>query len=183
MTAGATDEELMQWASHGDEAAFVLLYRRRQQELYRYAYRMTGSAASAAEAVQEVFLTVVRQPKRWNAERGMVRPFLFGIARNVVLRTAGYRTTETFSDEDVSVPSADAGPLEVMVNAERIEELQDTMLALPSHYREVLVLCDLEEMSYEEAAKALECPVGTVRSRLARARTILAARMKTRMEA
>ncbi len=154
-----------------DEAALVALYRLRQKAVYRFALQMSGSAAVAEDVTQEVFLKLIRGEARYNAARGSMAAFLYGIARNLVLRVA---TREREIAEDV------AGPGDVAAEFARTEEIQAVrraVLALPVHYREAVVLCDLHEMEYAEAAAALGCSVGTVRSRLHRGRAMLAERL------
>src|SRR6476660_10076502 len=77
---------LLKRAVGGDEEAFLALYRRHQSALYRYALRMTGSPWSAEEVVQEVFLVLIREPQKYQAERGELGAFLFGVARNRVMK-------------------------------------------------------------------------------------------------
>jgi RNA polymerase sigma-70 factor (ECF subfamily) len=157
--ADASDEELMERASRGEEAAFTALYRRRQGALYRFALRMSGNRAIAEEVVQETFLAVIRGG--WEPARGPVAGWLFGIARNQTLRSI---------ERDGRYVAAEDG-----------EALRRALLSLPAHYREAAVLCDIEEMSYAEAARVIGCPVGTLRSRLSRARDMLAEKMRARM--
>jgi len=79
-------DALLKRAAKGDEQAFLLLYQRHQAPLYRYALRMTGSPWAAEEVVQEVFLLLIREPQKYQAERGELGAFLFGVARNRVLK-------------------------------------------------------------------------------------------------
>src|SRR5437867_5800975 len=80
------DDVLLRRAAKGDEEAFTLLYRRHQAALFRFALRMTGSAWAAEEIVQDVFMTLMREPKKYDPKRGAVAAFLFGIARNRVMK-------------------------------------------------------------------------------------------------
>jgi RNA polymerase sigma-70 factor (ECF subfamily) len=80
------DDLLLRRAAKGDEEAFALLYRRHQGALYRFALRMTGSAWGAEEIVQDVFMTLIRAPQKYDPERGSVGGLLFGIARNRVMK-------------------------------------------------------------------------------------------------
>jgi len=171
-----SDAELLGRAAAGDEGAFTDLYRRRQAGLYRFAFQMSGSGAVAEDVVQEVFLALIRGTARYDAARGSVAAFLYGIARNKVLRAL---------ECDAGVDSAEGsdfvavGDLAGDVVRNRLAEtVRDAVLALPVHYREAVVLCDLQELEYADAAEALGCAVGTVRSRLHRARTLLAERLR-----
>jgi RNA polymerase sigma-70 factor (ECF subfamily) len=163
------DEILLQWAGRGDEAAFTELYRRRQGGLFRFALQMTGSERVAEEVTQEVFLTVVRAMSDFDAGRGTVQSWLYGIARNCVLRH--------FRREPPTVALEEAPERVVMADDDRDESIaavRQAVLSLPEPFREAVVLCDLQELSYQQAAGALDVPIGTVRSRLSRGRALLA---------
>ncbi len=160
----------------GDEGAFVALYRRRQGGVYRFALHMSGSESTAEDVTQEVFLTLIRDAGRFDARRGSVAAFLYGIARNFVLRWLDREPPRPAAEEDER-PTAESGPLDLLTKAETIESVRSAVVSLPLHYREVVVLCELQEMDYAQAAAALGCAVGTVRSRLHRARGILAERL------
>lgn len=173
-----TDEELLIRLRRGDEAAFLALYRRRQASLYRFALQMSGSAATAEDIIQEVFLTLLRAECGFNPERGTLSGYLFGIARKLALRQIdrGRMDVALESDaEDAAFPelAVDDDALADLTHREGIEALRRAVTALPRRYREVVALCDLEELDYADAAAALGCPIGTVRSRLHRARALL----------
>jgi RNA polymerase sigma factor, sigma-70 family len=173
------DEDLLRLAVAGDEAAFTALYRRRQQSVYRFALQMSGSRSVAEDVTQEVFLTLVRDGSRFDPERGRLLAFLFGIARNHVLRRTErervfIQIVETDEGGQANVTLTTEGdPLSELTRGEMIARVRAAVLALPAHYREVVVLCDLHEMSYSEAAEVIGCAIGTVRSRLHRARAML----------
>jgi RNA polymerase sigma-70 factor (ECF subfamily) len=173
------DEDLLGLALAGNEAAFTALYRRRQQSVYRFALQMSGSRSVAEDVTQEVFLALVRDGRRFDPERGRLLAFLFGIARNHVLRRIErerFLTPISDADEgsqaDAALTAA-SDPLTELTRGEMIARVRAAVLALPAHYREAVVLCDLNEMSYAEAAEVIGCAVGTVRSRLHRARQML----------
>jgi RNA polymerase sigma-70 factor (ECF subfamily) len=175
--APQTDEDLLIRIHSGDEQAFVSLYRRRQGAIFRFALHMSGSDAVAEDITQEVFLSVLRDRDGFDPARGTLSGYLFGIARKLVLRNVekGRFDIALDSAEKTGVPelpSAD-DPLRDLTHREGLEALRRAVLALPRRYREVVVLCDLEEMDYADAASALGCPIGTVRSRLHRARALL----------
>ncbi len=185
-------DDLLRLAAKGDEEAFVLLYRRHQGAIYRYALRMTGSAAAAEEITQEVFLALIRKPGRYDAARGELGAFLFGIARNVARKHLehsraaipiyGGRPDEwphEWKNRLADSQAAEVGdPLGLLAQQQTVERVRAAIRSLPEEYREVIVLCELEEKSYEEAARLLECAVGTVRSRLHRARSLLLAKLE-----
>jgi RNA polymerase sigma-70 factor (ECF subfamily) len=172
------DEELIRGVVRGSEADFVELYRRHQSDLFRFAWHMTGSPDAAEEVVQETFLALMRRPEGWREGRGPVKAYLFGIARNQVLRQiGGLREFDTL-DED---PAGGEDLLDELERGERIEAVKGAVRSLPETYREVTVLCDLEEYSYEDAAQLMGCPVGTIRSRLSRARRMLESKLRAGM--
>jgi RNA polymerase sigma-70 factor (ECF subfamily) len=166
------DHQLLKQALASDEGAFTALYHRRQGAVYRFALHMTGSVPIAEDVTQETFLALLTQGARYDESRGSLAAFLYGIARNLVLRrfdkARDFALEESASSEDV---------LDDLTRRETIEHVRRAVLSLPPVYREAVVLCDLSDASYEEAAEALDCPVGTVRSRLSRARTMLAQKL------
>src|SRR5688572_6195076 len=173
----ASDETLLERVATGDRNAMSLLFRRRQQSIYRFALHLSGSPAVADDVTQEVFITVIRDAARFEVGRSTVVAWLCGIARNLVRRRFAERETDPIDDEALeSLPSVHPDPLGDLTQAEALEALRRAVLSLPMRYREVVVLCDLQEMAYEDAASALGCPVGTVRSRLHRGRAMLTAK-------
>ena len=173
-----TDDELLLSIRSGDEEAFVSLYRRRQGALYRFALHMCGSASVAEDVTQELFLAILREECGYDPDRGTLSGYLFGIARKLVLRHLERGradvSLELESDEGAMPELAlDQDPLVDLTHREGIDALRRAVQALPRRYREVVVLCDLEEVDYADAAAALGCPIGTVRSRLHRARALL----------
>jgi RNA polymerase sigma-70 factor (ECF subfamily) len=173
-----SDGGLLERAVGGDEASFTALYRRRQGAVYRFALQMSGRRSIAEEVTQEVFLALIREGGRFDAGRGSVASYLYGIARNHVLRCLERdRPYVRMEDEHQGWASAE-DTLGDLARGETIESVRQAVLALPPNFREVVVLCDLHEVSYLEAAAALGCAVGTVRSRLHRARAMLLEKMK-----
>jgi RNA polymerase sigma-70 factor, ECF subfamily len=171
-----SDDELLLFIHSGDEQAFVSLYRRRQSAIYRFALHMSGSEAVAEDITQEVFLALLRDSCGYDPERGTLPSYLFGIARKLVLRhiERGRLDVALESGEENAMPAAVGDdPLRDLTHREGLDALRRAVTALPRRYREVVVLCDLEEMDYADAAAALGCPIGTVRSRLHRARALL----------
>jgi len=157
----------------GDEESFTALYRRRQGPVYRFALQMTGNVVIAEDVTQEVFMALLSKTARYDPERGSLASFLYGVARNLVLRRID--RTEEIEDH--------AGPediLDDLTRRETVENVRRAVLSLPPVYREAVVLCDLQDTSYEEAALALDCPIGTVRSRLNRGRSMLAQKLAVR---
>ncbi|HEY3516323.1 MAG TPA: RNA polymerase sigma factor [Gammaproteobacteria bacterium] len=156
----------------GVEQSFVDLYRRRHNDVYRFAFAMAKSRSFAQDVTQEVFLNVLENASRFDSSKGTVRAWLFGCARHVTLDRL--RLERRWTDD---MP-ADLGTLdsdERLLADQRVERLHAAIARLPVEYREALVLCELQELTYAETAAILECPVGTVRSRLHRGRVLLAA--------
>jgi RNA polymerase sigma-70 factor, ECF subfamily len=173
-----TDEDLLIQIHRGHEDAFVSLYGRRQGAIFRFAMHMSGSESVAEDITQEVFLSLLRDSTSFDPARGTLSAYLFGIARKLVLRHMDKGRFDVGLDSSVdeaALPelSGPDDPLLDLTRREGLEALRRAVLALPRRYREVVVLCDLEEMDYADAALALACPIGTVRSRLHRARALL----------
>ncbi len=173
MTA-MTDSDLVALVLAGDREAFAALYRRRQGGIYRFALHMCGSEAAAEDVVQEVFLVLIRRPRTFDPARGSLTAFLYGVARKLVLRRFGREQPL----EEASDQSAELQPELDLVRSEVAETVRAAVLSLPLHYREAVALCDLQELDYTEAALALQCSVGTVRSRLHRGRQMLARKLR-----
>jgi RNA polymerase sigma-70 factor, ECF subfamily len=179
------DDVLLRRSAKGDEEAFLFLYRRHQAPLFRFALRMTGNSWAAEEIVQDVFMMLVREPNKFDPERGALGAFLYGVARNRIMKHLE-RTPRTFSldehaDTDpaaLKLASEQQTPAEWAELHERCEQVRAAVLELPVEFREAIILCELEELSYEEAATLLECPVGTIRSRLHRGRALLLAKLE-----
>jgi RNA polymerase sigma-70 factor (ECF subfamily) len=183
-----SDEELLRLMVAGNADAFAALYRRRQAGVYRFALQMCGSEGIAEDVTQEVFMTLVRDSQMFDPARGTLAAYLYGVARNQVLRRLEKdrrfvsMPDETGEDGGAAAVSshlvAADDPLAELARSELIDTVRQAVLALPAHYREVVVLCELHEMSYAEAATVLGCAVGTVRSRLHRARALLVERLR-----
>ena len=182
--APETDDELLLRMHSGDEQAFVALYRRRQPAIFRFARHMTGSQAIAEDITQDVFMVLIREDCGYDPERGTLSAYLFGIARKLGLRYLERVRSDVALDsgnDDAPgpEPSVNGNQLADLTRKEGIEALRHAVEALPQRYREVVALCDLEEVDYVDAALILECPIGTVRSRLHRARTLLLEKLST----
>jgi RNA polymerase sigma-70 factor (ECF subfamily) len=158
-----------------------VLYRRRQAGVYRFALHMCGREDVAEEVTQEVFLALIHDPGRFDGARGAVSSYLYGVARNHVLRYLERRRDDVrmeTTDEPADPPATDSDVLANLTREETIESVRQAVLTLPAGYREAVVLCDLEELSYSDAADILRVPVGTVRSRLNRGRGLLMEKLR-----
>jgi RNA polymerase sigma-70 factor (ECF subfamily) len=171
----AADERWIAALLRGDDDAFVALYRRRRDDVYRFAFAMTKSRSFAQDATQEVFVRVLEHAAKYDARKGVVRAWLLGLARHVVIDRLRAERRRSFEPEEVARPCE--GEQSVLTQ-QRLARLHDAIARLPLEYREALVLCELHELSYAECAAALACPVGTVRSRLHRGRALLAAMLR-----
>jgi RNA polymerase sigma-70 factor, ECF subfamily len=177
-----TDEQLLAQALAGDEDAFTVLYRRRQGAIFRFALRMSGSLQVAEEVTQDVFMFLLQRGRNFDASRGALGAFLFGVARNYVRRALERSYSEALlnspaDDEQESLVTED-DPAARIAKGQASAALWKAVLSLPEHYREVVVLCDLQELSYADAAEALGCAIGTIRSRLHRAHDMLGKKLK-----
>jgi len=177
------DAGLLSRSLAGDAEAFTALYRRRQSAVYRFALHMSGSAAVADDVTQETFLALLREGRGFDPSRGPLAAYLAGIARKQVLKVLSrdrvYEPDDALEQRITAWEDALGG----LLRRESVEAVRRAVLALPAQYREVVVLCDLEEMDYAGAALALGVPVGTVRSRLNRGRRLLMERLGVGREA
>jgi RNA polymerase sigma-70 factor (ECF subfamily) len=199
-TSNPTDDRLLRRMRAGDEDAFAHLYREKHPAIYRFALHMSGSATVAEDVTQEVFMALIRQPERFDPRRGNLNGFLFGIARNHLRKrweadrrlvpfvgsaddlddlllaapaTNGRNGSGNGHSSGVPTPTHDE-----FASAESVSRVRQAIATLPENYREAVILCELQEMTYDEAAVALGCPVGTVRSRLHRGRALLVEKLR-----
>ena len=172
-----TDEnDLLKLAAKGNETAFLTLYQRHQGPLFRFALHMSGRVETAEEIVQEVFLLLLSPANGFAAGNGSLQGYLIGTARNMI-RGRLRQARRSVEMEPVIV----ADLLDALSKEQELRDLHTAILSLPPNYREVVALCDLEGLDYSQAASHLGCPLGTVRSRLHRARAILAAKLQKRV--
>ncbi len=178
----STDNALLEQVRAGDEHAFASLYRRRQAGVYRFVLQMSGSQTLAEDVTQEVFMGLIKGTVVFDPARGSLSSFLYGVARNQTLRRLHrdryFVSLDSGSDDREGAPTSVSKPLDELARTETIESVRRAVLSLPERYREVVVLCELEEMSYAETAAVLGCAIGTVRSRLHRARLLLTDKLR-----
>jgi len=172
-----TDEDLVEAVAAGDLEAFGALYRRRRPDVFRFAMHMIGVPGAAEDVAQDVFMTVIHEARRYDARRAGVVAWLLGIARNHARRRLSERRHEPLPETDQE-PSVEVDPADGLTRARQSAALRRALIVLPIVYREAIVLCDLQELSYQEAAAAAGCAIGTVRSRLHRGRAMLAAALR-----
>jgi RNA polymerase sigma-70 factor (ECF subfamily) len=173
------DGRLLERSRRGDEVAFSQLFARHQRAVFRYAAYMAGRDA-ADDVVQETFLAVLRQTGRSDGLRGAVVSYLLGIARHIVMKRARRVAFDEPLDEagDGAAAADEPSVLDDLTREETIASVRTAVQSLPAAYREVIVLCELEDMDYATAADLMQCPIGTIRSRLNRARALLSAKLR-----
>lgn len=177
-TGSHQDRDLLRRFRAGDRDAFTAIYRAHQACVFRFARVMTGDRMKAAEVTQDVFVWLIHHPGDFDPERGELGGFLVGVARKLVKRRhSEERRWAPLSD---GMAETAAAPEAATPRDHDTEVLRQAVAALPVRYREVVALCGLEGKSYEEAAGIVDCAVGTVRSRLHRARELLARKLMGR---
>lgn len=178
----ASDDELMAAIVAGDRHAFAGLYRRRWADVYRFAVHMTGVPAVAEDVAQDVFLAVIQDGHRYQPGRSTVVAWLLGIARNQARRRLWRdRRLDPLPEVEQGIVEAlvvEQDPAVNLVRDRQIDTVRRALRQLPVSYREVVVLCDLQELTYVEAAQVVGCAIGTVRSRLHRGRALLGAQLR-----
>lgn len=165
------EADLVREARQGGEEAFLAIYSRHRSPVFQFAWRLTGSRATAEDVTQECFLALVRGAT-FDGDRGGLRTYLFGIARNLVLRRLRISEREA---EEAADATASIDVLGDLLAVERSELVAGAMAQLPVLQREAIVLFTFEEMSLEEIAKITGVDAGAVKSRLHRARESLRA--------
>jgi RNA polymerase sigma-70 factor (ECF subfamily) len=179
------DRELLQRALAGDRVAFGAVYSRYQSVVYRFARAMTGSADAAADVTQEVFVTLIRNLRRYDPDRATLSTYLYGVARNMSRHRL--RRERRFLSLDrlarVAAGRRCDDPAREFTGVEDAARVRAALRLLPVRYREAIILCDLHEVSYADAAAIVRTSVGAVRSRLHRGRRLLRDRLKQMDEA
>jgi RNA polymerase sigma-70 factor (ECF subfamily) len=169
----ASDSRLLMAARQGTEAAFLELYRRYRTPAFRFAFRLTGSSASAEDVTQECFLALLTGAS-FDAARGDLRTYLFGIVRKLALRRLRVAERECEEPEDLVSPHDTTAEL---ISAERAELVGQAIGELPPLQREALILFEYEDLSLDEIATVTGVEVGAVKARLHRARQALRRRL------
>ena len=187
MTMPLTDPQaehaLLARMKQGDEAAFRALYLRHKDSVYRFALLYCGSPSAACDVTQDTFVHFITHTAQFDPTRGTVGAWLCGVARNLARKHFSGREDATDPaqlHDDTAAYEAHIDhdtPLERVLRAESAEEVRRAIASIAPHYRDVLVLCELSELSYAEAAQVCGIDIGTVRSRLSRARAQLAQRL------
>ena len=188
-TSESSDTELLRQMQAGTAAAFAALYRRHQGPLYRFALLRCGSGDTAADVVQEAFMALMTGRLGYDPLRGQLQHFLFGVARNLILKleepqrrqvTLAEPSEDGDGEADLDPDQACSAqePLGRLLENEAAEQVRRALALLPPHYRDPVILYELHDLSYQEIAAICQVDIGTVRSRLARGRAALARRLK-----
>jgi RNA polymerase sigma-70 factor (ECF subfamily) len=181
-------------AAKSIERNFEQLFRRSQRRAYNLAYRLTGNSADAEDVTQDAYVRAWHNFDSYDATRSF-EGWLFRIITNRVIdlrrrqkRVPMYSLDSPIHGDDDGQPIAhefaapNSDPEQIVVGPIMEERLQNALAALPSDYRTAILLCDVEERSYQEIADRMRCALGTVRSRIHRARVMLRKRMEASAE-
>jgi len=167
-----TDELLLQTAADGDQAAFLELYDRYREPIFRFAYRLLGSVEIAEDVTHDCFLSLIRKPENYRPERASLKTYLYAAARNLSMKHFRNQGRETGMDEVNEEPkeSPRRGPLRRLLDEELAAQVRDAVSSLPPLQREALILFEYEGMSLNEVAEIAGTDVGAIKARLYRAR-------------
>lgn len=176
----ATDESLFSQVQRGDMHAFEMLVSRYKTRLYNCIFRLVGSMEMSEDLVQETFLRVYRNRDNYQATSNF-STWIYTIALNLARSELRKRRRRQFfslnaspvedcNTEGFDLPDPTANPAEFLEQTELGWAIQTAIEQLPIKYRTVIVLRDIEEMSYEQIGEILDCPTGTIKSRVNRAR-------------
>ncbi|HXM47715.1 MAG TPA: sigma-70 family RNA polymerase sigma factor [Pyrinomonadaceae bacterium] len=179
MAEQVTDERLLEEAANGNTAAFQILYERYRDPIFRFAYRLLGSAEAAEDVTHDCFLGLIKEPRRFDSTRASLRTYLYAAARNQSAKRYQSFGRETALEELADEPhSADRqGPMALVLEDELTGEVERAIASLPPLQREALVLFEYADLSLAEIAAVVGADSGTVKSRIFRARERLRGRL------
>lgn len=177
------DAECAALAQRGDGKAFSALVTRYQDRIYRFLVRLMRSPDDALELTQDTFLRAYQGLDRWRPDAPF-KAWLFRIARNIAFDRLRRDKLVAFVelDEDTDTPDPAGGPDTLAETAQHFRLLEAALQRLPAEHREILLLREIEELSYDEIAAVLNLNAGTVKSRIARARAALLDKVKSSTE-
>ena len=174
-----TDRELLRATLAGDESAFLEIYRRHRDRVFRFAYRMTGSPEAARDVTHSCFASLLEGPSRYDAQRASLGTYLCAAARNLSLRHASRAWRERpVADVAERQRTEAASPLEILLEDERARLVREALSALAPLHREVLILAEYEDLELSRIAEIVGAEVGAVKVRLHRARKKLRAALE-----
>ena len=174
-----TDERLLAEAANGDGTAFQILYERYRDPIFRFAYRLLGSAEAAEDITHDCFLSLIKEPGRFDPARASLRTYIYAAARNLAAKSYHSSGRETGIDELADEPEAAerVGPMARVLENELASEVERAIASLPPLQREALVLFEYEDLSLAEVAAVVGADSNTVKARLFRAREKLRSRL------
>ncbi len=172
MSDWGAEAELLDQARNGKETAFLALYERHRECVFRFAYRMLGSVPMAEDVTHDCFLSLLSKPGLFDPSRSSLRTYLCAAARNLAYRRMRRMGREEMVDEMPEDRAAETqpGPLEQVLTRELGETVKRAVASLPPLQREAVILFEFEELSLADIATAAQTDVGTIKSRLFRAR-------------
>jgi RNA polymerase sigma-70 factor (ECF subfamily) len=177
------DAEYVAQLVAGDGGALRPLYERHGRALLRFSAAMCRSRQAAEDMVHDTFVELMREPANFDPAQGSVFAYLCGVLRHRISHHYRHQRRWVALDDgaeggaQVTQVHDGPGPVDEIARGELTAAFRQAMLELPLPHREVIALCDLEELPYATVAVILDCPVGTVRSRLHRARALLTIRL------
>lgn len=171
------ERELIARLQQRDEAAFEELIRQYEKKVYTLCFRMCGSSEDAEEAAQDTFLALWRGIDRFRQESSL-STWIYRLASNACIDTLRRRKKQnavSLDDEELFIDAVDPSPQpqETAEHREVQRLLQKGLLSLPEEYRKVLILREIEGLSYTEIAESASLELGTVKSRISRGRALL----------
>ena len=175
MTDTTTDERLLEKATHGETAAFQILYERYRDPIFRFAYRLLGSSEAAEDVTHDCFLSLIKEPGRFDSSRASLRTYIYAAARNLAAKRYNSFARETGIERLDEEPSDGREPMAQVLDNELAEVVQRAIASLPPLQREALVLFEYDELSLAEIAAIVGADANTVKARLFRAREKLRA--------
>jgi len=163
---------LLKEAGEGDQAAFLDLYDRYREPIFRFAYRLLGSVEVAEDVTHDCFLSLIRKPENYRPERASLKTYLYAAARNLALKHFRDQGRETGLDEVSEEPkeSPRRGPLRKLLDEELATHVREAIFSLPPLQREALILFEYEGLSLNEVAEVAGTDTGAIKARLYRAR-------------
>jgi len=163
---------LLKEAGEGDQAAFLELYDRYREPIFRFAYRLLGSVEVAEDVTHDCFLSLIRKPENYRPERASLKTYLYAAARNLALKHFRDQGRETGLDEVSEEPkeSPRRGPLRRLLDEELATQVREAIFSLPPLQREALILFEYEGLSLNEVAEVAGTDTGAIKARLYRAR-------------
>jgi RNA polymerase sigma-70 factor (ECF subfamily) len=179
LTNQVTDERLLAEAANGDGTAFQILYERYRDPIFRFAYRLLGSVEAAEDVAHDCFLSLIKDPRRFDATRASLRTYIYAAARNLAAKRYNSLGRETGIEELADEPQVTEGhdPMARVLDNELASEVERAIASLPPLQREALVLFEYDELSLAEIAAVVGADANTVKARLFRAREKLRARL------